>query len=224
LGDCDSARIHIDEAEMLMERLGDSIGLAAITLQRGFVELAQAAQAGMRGDSAQLRMFIDAANARVAQAGAGNPPLVEQSDDARSAIRLMTAWRDQLDPERGQVQELSDTVLLLGPDAQWFRPPGGEWVDMRRKKAARAILNVLADHHRHQKGVALATETLVEAGWPDEQMVADAGINRVHVALNQLRKLGLKECIVRTSDGYLLDSALETQRVTSDWKALVQEH
>jgi predicted ATPase/Tfp pilus assembly protein PilF len=224
MGHCGDARICIDEAEMLLERLDDPIGMAAVTLQRGFIELAQAAQAQIRGDTAQLREYLDEADSRIEAAQGGKTPIVEQSDDARSTIRLMSAWRDQLDPDRCMAQDLREHALLLGSDAQWFRPPGGEYVDLRRRKSARRIMRALADHHSQDPGIAMSTDALVEAGWPGESMVADAGINRVHVALNQLRKMGLKECLSRNADGYLLEPALDVQHVNGDWRTLAEQH
>ena len=40
-------------------------------------------------------------------------------------------------------------------------------------------------------------------------MVRDAGISRVYVALNTLRKLGLKGVLVSRDGGYLLDPKVE---------------
>jgi hypothetical protein len=50
--------------------------------------------------------------------------------------------------------------------------------------------------------------------------VSGAGVNRVHVALNQLRKLGLTDSITRNDEGYLLDPTLMVKRVATDWRAL----
>ena len=220
LSDCDAARIHLDEAEMLLERLEDSVGRAAVTLQRGFIELAEAAQAQIHGDTERLQAQLDAVGLRIEEAQSGSPSLVEQSDDARTAIRLLTVWRRQLDPEEDVAEELPAHALLVGPDAQWCRPVQGDWVDLRRRKAARGILAALVDEHRDHPGQGISTETLVNAGWPDENMVDGAGVNRVHVALNQLRKLGLTESITRNDEGYLLDPTLAVKRVATDWRAL----
>jgi len=196
------------------------VGRSAVALQRGFIELAQAAQAQIHGDSELLRAQLDAVGERIEQAQSGNPSLVEQSDDARTIIRLLSAWRRQLDPDTAVVDDLPSHALLVGPDAQWCRPVNGEWVDLRRRKSIRGILSVLVDHHRHHPGEGLPTDALVEAGWPEENMVARAGVNRVHVALNQLRKLGLTESILRNDAGYLLDPTLDVQRVATDWRVV----
>jgi hypothetical protein len=53
---------------------------------------------------------------------------------------------------------------------------------------------------------ALTAYDLVAAGWPADRVAPLAGTNRVYVALALLRKLGLKQVIERTSDGYRLDA------------------
>ena len=50
----------------------------------------------------------------------------------------------------------------------------------------------------------MSVQELLEAGWPGERPVAQAGANRVYVELNRLRRLGLRELLVKTADGYAL--------------------
>jgi predicted ATPase len=223
LGDVDTALLHIDEAELLLERLGDTTGHAAVTLSRGFIDLAEAARARVRGDEPALRERFDAVAERIEQARAGASSLVERSDDARSAIRLLSDWLDQLDPSGNFTGSLSATALLVGPDAQWCRPPDEAYQDLRRKRAARALLVALVDQHQRARGQALSPDTLIAAGWPGETLVASAGQNRLHVALNQLRKLGLRQSLQRDDAGYLLDPSLEVQRVAADWRTLSRD-
>jgi hypothetical protein len=49
---------------------------------------------------------------------------------------------------------------------------------------------------------------LLEAGWPGERVLPDAGANRVYVALATLRKMGLKEVLKSNDSGYFLDPAV----------------
>ena len=44
-----------------------------------------------------------------------------------------------------------------------------------------------------------------EAGWPGERTLPEAGANRVYSAVRDLRKLGLRDVLVRADDGYRLD-------------------
>lgn len=59
----------------------------------------------------------------------------------------------------------------------------------------------------------LAIDDLREAGWPGESMNHDAAVNRIHVALAELRKRGLKPVLKRKDQGYLLDPKVEVRRV-----------
>ena len=79
---------------------------------------------------------------------------------------------------------------------------------------ARALLGALVDQHR--KG-AVDLETLREAAWPGEKMTASAAANRIHVALAELRKRGLKGLLQRSSNGYEIDTNVEIQRVAASW-------
>jgi hypothetical protein len=49
-------------------------------------------------------------------------------------------------------------------------------------------------------------------GWPGEQMSAEAGRNRVYVAIAKLRRLGLDAVVVRTPLGYTFDPAVQIVR------------
>jgi predicted ATPase/Tfp pilus assembly protein PilF len=219
-GDVDTALAHIDAGEVLLERLGDTIGHAAVTLSRGFVDLAEAALARVRGDEDALRGRFAAVTKRIDEASAGSPSLVEQSDDARTAIRILSGWLEQLDPSTDYAESLPADALLVGPDAQWCRPPDEAYQDLSRKRAARGILAALVDHHQRARGQAVSADVLIAAGWPGESIVPSAGTNRLHVALNQLRKLGLKPHLLREDTGYLLDPTVKVQRVTTDWRSL----
>jgi hypothetical protein len=66
----------------------------------------------------------------------------------------------------------------------------------------------LVERRRAAPGRGLSLSELQEAGWPGERIRPDAASNRIYVAMNQLRKLGLKEWLRRSADGYYLDPAL----------------
>jgi hypothetical protein len=53
--------------------------------------------------------------------------------------------------------------------------------------------------------VALPRDALLEAGWPGERVLAEAGATRVRVAIATLRSLGLGDVLQTRDDGYLLD-------------------
>ncbi len=49
---------------------------------------------------------------------------------------------------------------------------------------------------------------LIQSAWPDERLIPKAARNRLHVALSTLRTLGLRELILSTAGGYMLDPAI----------------
>ena len=51
-------------------------------------------------------------------------------------------------------------------------------------------------------------------------MLPKAAKNRIHVTVNQLRKAGLGELLVRDESGYYLDPSVPLQRLTVDPRAL----
>jgi hypothetical protein len=93
-------------------------------------------------------------------------------------------------------------ALLVGPDAAWFEVGGGE--RQRLGGALRRVLAVLLDRHAVQPGAPLSIWDILEAGWPGERPVVEAGANRVYVAIARLRGRGLRDVIERFDDGYRL--------------------
>lgn len=57
-------------------------------------------------------------------------------------------------------------------------------------------------------------EDLVSAGWPGERVLPKAGATRVYTALSTLRRLGMREVLVRRSGGYMLDPDVPLLRVS----------
>ena len=84
-----------------------------------------------------------------------------------------------------------------------FVPPGGQPVDVTRHAAPTRILEVLATARLEQPGRVVDAETLVHAGWPEETLASSTARNRLHVALNTLRKAGLT-VLERVEGGYRL--------------------
>ncbi len=92
--------------------------------------------------------------------------------------------------------------VLVAEACEWFRPPSGDWVDLRKRKTLRAVLGALVE----SPGVGATPERLIAAGWPDEKILPKAAQARVHVAISSLRKLGLP--VLRNPAGaYVIDPA-----------------
>ena len=94
-------------------------------------------------------------------------------------------------------------ALLIGQDARWLEGSMGRF-DLGRRLPLRRLLLRLVER-RLDGGEGLSIDALLEAGWPGERPLGGAGRNRVHVALSELRKLGLRDVILRGTDGYRLD-------------------
>ena len=122
------------------------------------------------------------------------------SDDARTAVRLVEALLAKSGAAGG--------VLLVGPEASWFAPPGGVAHDLARRRVLRRLLLRLIEKHREAPGEGLTLDALREAGWPGERVLEQAATNRVHVALTELRRRGLKHCLIRKHARYLIDPGL----------------
>jgi hypothetical protein len=72
----------------------------------------------------------------------------------------------------------------------------------------RRILLRLIEHQREAPGRGLSLQDLKDTGWPGERILPAAASNRIYVAMNQLRKLGLKDGLRKGGDGYFLDPGL----------------
>lgn len=101
----------------------------------------------------------------------------------------------------------------IAVSGQWFVTPSGEKHDLARRKILVALLAALATARRDQPGVRLTVADLLTAAWPDDRFVGTAGANRVYVALATLRKLGLREVVIRSDGGYVLDPDAAVQLV-----------
>jgi hypothetical protein len=98
-------------------------------------------------------------------------------------------------------------ALSVASDGKWFCAPGGEPQSLARRRPLADILAHLARARQSAPGSAVPWEALRDAAWPGERMQASAAAHRVRVALSTLRKLGLRDQLVSTTEGYLLDPA-----------------
>ena len=78
-------------------------------------------------------------------------------------------------------------------------------MSLRRRRSLRLVLARLVEARRESPGVELATHDLLEAGWPGEKVIFEAGRQRVYMTMVELRKMGLAPWIIHRGSGYLLD-------------------
>ncbi len=189
-GDLDQADVQLDEAERLVVGR-DPLGLELVRLHRCFLEVAS-------GDRDRAIKRLEEARARRGD----EPPLVEVNDDARMVLRILAPL----------LQEGAATTLEVGPNATWFRPPGGSMQSLEKYAAARNILERLTTE-RLGNGGAVSANALFAAGWPGVTITPQSANNRLYVQLAKLRKMGLKMLLRRTEQGYELDPSTPVARV-----------
>ncbi|WP_437575376.1 ATP-binding protein [Sorangium sp. So ce887] len=211
VGEVEEARRALEPAERLLAQLGDEPDVELARVASGFVDvaLAQAARRAGRGDEAAAH--AGAARRRIARAREGSPSSASRSDDVRLLLRILERSLAALGLPEAQAE--GERELLLTEGARFVRPPGGGWHDLRERHAARRLLLALAEQQRCAPGRGLSLATLQEAGWPGERILPEAAANRIYVAMNQLRKLGMKPWLRRDAEGYSLDPALPVHYV-----------
>ena len=129
---------------------------------------------------------------------------IELEDPAtQHAIEILKGMprKNGIDGSRIRVAiALRKTGVRIADDASWFEADGVR-VDLVRRGPLRLCLARLMK----AKGRSVPWQEVLEAGWPGEKVLAEAGFARVRNAMFQLRKLGLKNALRTTSDGYRID-------------------
>jgi hypothetical protein len=90
--------------------------------------------------------------------------------------------------------------VTLGVETCWI--VGSDGARHLLGQAQRRIVDALAALHRRSPGAVLTIQELLEIGWPGERPMAEAGANRVYVALTHLRRMGMRGVIERHEGGY----------------------
>jgi predicted ATPase len=214
LGEFSLARVELARSEALLERAGDALGLEALALHRALLAIAEAPEAP--SIRAALLVSVRASLAKVPRAGSAT-----LSDDVRIAARIVEARLDALasgagpKPLRATVTatltdaSTSGATLAVGPDAEWFRLDAGTVQDLRAHGPLRRVFVALV--RAQAAGEWLEIDALLAAGWPGERVVASAANNRVHVALSDLRRRGLRPWLVQREGRYQLASELRVR-------------
>ena len=63
------------------------------------------------------------------------------------------------------------SALVVQEKGRWFRPPGGERVDLSRKGTLRPLLLKLVTHREDMPREALDVEQLFSGVWPGERIL-----------------------------------------------------
>jgi predicted ATPase len=203
----DEARAALGRGDRLLAHLDDPLDAELLAVARGFLDLALAHAARVAGREGESTACLTEARRRIDHARAGAPSLADRVDDIRLFLRILERGLAAVDT--GAAGDA--TELLLAPEARWIRPPGGTWQDLRERHAVRRLLLCLVAKRREAPGRGIALPELQEAGWPGERILQQAASNRIYVAVNQMRKMGLKDCLKHGADGYFLDPGLSVQ-------------
>lgn len=196
-------RGHFAAAERLIDHEEDPLLLMAVRL---FAALADLHACAPISAEVVRRVRLRMAEARAPfDAGAS---IADLSDDVRAALRLLERRLARVEPLGALLDQAPADALLVGPDAEWFRAPGGISQSLASHGPVRRMLLALLREHASPTQKGLDVDSLREAGWPDERMSPDAAANRVHVALAELRRRGLRPFLERRSDGYTLSAVL----------------
>ena len=207
LGRLEEARAALARGERLILHAGDAIGTQLLGVARGFLDLALARAARIESRPEEAAVHLADLRRRMgSESGAAS--LADRSDDLRLYLRMLDRGLSAMDSGAAPGGSEAGLELLLAPGGRWCRPPGGAWQDLRERHAVRRLLVCLVQGRRDAPGRGVSLDALREAGWPGERMLPQAAQNRIYVAVNQLRKLGLKDLLHRGSEGYFLDPAL----------------
>jgi len=185
LGEIEPARHQLGEAERGIAMHGTALDGEVVRLHLGFLDITSGATADAAERLATAQSPSDTRD----------EPLVSLSDDARHAVRLLIQ----------RLTESETSMLLVGPEAAWFRAPDGERHELEKYASMRRILDFLVHARARDPDARFALSDLFEAGWPGEQAGHESAANRVYVALANLRKRGLGSVVLKDDAGYRLD-------------------
>jgi len=211
-----AARDRIDDAaeafayaDAALAAVGDRVGLTVSSIYHGHLDLARARQAAAAGDTARAIAHRSEAERRLAQGGAGVSP-------TPARVALGTLRRALESTDAGAPSAGDDETLEIDRDRRWIRIPGRvRWVRFGRQTVPWRLLLELSEARLRAPGQPISAESLIAAGWPGQSVLPTAAQNRLHVAVNALRKLGLRRLIVTRDDGYLLTPSIRVRWVVN---------
>jgi tetratricopeptide (TPR) repeat protein len=211
----DAARLY-DAARSSLRRVGDArllalaSGLAgALEAQRGRV--AAAKEAFDESDRALTRVD-DVGVARSVELHRAHLSLAHGSDEAIALLRALEGSEPMASSDDLRLaarllrRRIGHGSLRVVDEARALVLPDGAHVELGSRLVLWRLVTALVALRERAPGEPLAIDAAIEAGWPGERMTGDSANNRLKVALSTLRKLGLRELLVRhESGGYLLD-------------------
>ncbi|MEO1173020.1 MAG: hypothetical protein AAFX94_13365 [Myxococcota bacterium] len=104
-------------------------------------------------------------------------------------------------------------ALQVTPDLERFRAPGGGWESFGKRRTCQRVFAALIGQPRDGESSALGIEALFERCWGSTGIRQESKTNRVYVAINGLRRMGLKRILLNTDRGYFLDPRIPVLEV-----------
>lgn len=222
-GDRDVARLRVEQGVAAFDDAGDVLmaaklrsGLAWMRVEAGDIDgaevtvaLALASARATRDRQTELECVLTRARCDLARG---------RRAEARVAIEdvLASARALGLDELTRDAEALCDKTLFkretralrIGAGAYWFELDGGPRVELGRRPNLRRVLAKLVALRAERRDAVVTVGDLVEAGWPGERVLPEAGAERVYTAVRTLRAMGLRDVLVRRDGGYALDPAV----------------
>jgi hypothetical protein len=174
----------------------DAMSTTDLGIAADVYALGRLAEDALARSSSEADRTVAAAAATCVRAALHRDP-VRRGTAAELAAALRTAI--------AAANEVEGSGWIVSIDGSEARSPDGRVVDLRHRGSSRRLLACLASELGRAPGEAVPAEDLVVAGWPGDRAHPEAARNRLHVALSQLRKLGLAGLLVRDERGYFLD-------------------
>jgi tetratricopeptide (TPR) repeat protein len=220
----ESARAALAHATECLDGIDEPRARVAVHLWRGHLELALAREARLEGDDTRAQMLIDAARRRLDETDPAGSGEVRRAADVRLARRALSRAVEAVGHAEaatssgpfpgGPPPGASPEALVVCANGRWFRNPHGEVVSIARWRPLQRLLERLAERREIAPGEPLSVEALVAAGWPGERMLPKAGATRVYTAIASLRRIGLRDMLVRDEGGYSLRTDVAIARVS----------
>ncbi len=207
-------------------------------LARASQELARGAEGLRAAGDLRYAALYEAARRAVSQEGpsadASEPSIDDPLHDAR---RVYEAWCEGVEEARAsiasaRVRELASRwyevrqavrliealalgavkrQLVLGPELAWLEDPTGARHDLAERPLMQRLVRFLLERRQSEPGRGASAHEMIAAGWPGERIVRSAGLNRLYVAVRELRKLGLADVLIGGRRGYYLDPAVHVR-------------
>ncbi|MFT3771346.1 MAG: tetratricopeptide repeat protein [Minicystis sp.] len=195
----EEARVHLEAAEKIEV---PASARAAIEIYRAHLDLALARRALAGGDGDAAARHEESARRRAAGVRAG-----QHLTEARLPLEVLA--RELAAFEQRRSAEARDAAaLIVHPFGDWIRLPSGERVDLERRPVLSRLLVALMAQRLAAPDAPVAAEALIAAAWPGERVIASAAAARLYVSVSTLRKIGLRDLLLKRRRGYLLDPAV----------------